>query len=178
MFFAFSCNICQSHASSTRMKSFFESHIWPLKHTLYRMAYLWVKDREVANDVLQQVFEKAWIKKNDLEGMDNPIAWMVKTLKNESMQHFRSTKKIEPLGDLDLEDTAKTDEDERTDRIQSVLRFMEKLPDKQREVFQLREVEGLTYEEIATYLDISLDQVKVNLFRARQQLKVYLMERK
>ncbi|WP_236138893.1 RNA polymerase sigma factor [Mongoliitalea daihaiensis] len=142
------------------------------------MAYLWVKDREVANDVLQQVFEKAWVKKNDLESMDNPTAWMVKTLKNESMQHFRSTRKIDSLGDLDLEDPAKTDEDERTDRIQMVLRFMDKLPNKQREVFQLREVEGLTYEEIGSYLDISLEQVKVNLFRARQQLKVYLMGKK
>ncbi|UJP66094.1 sigma-70 family RNA polymerase sigma factor [Mongoliitalea daihaiensis] len=160
------------------MKSFFETHIWPLKSKLYRMAYLWVKDREVANDVLQQVFEKAWVKKNDLESMDNPTAWMVKTLKNESMQHFRSTRKIDSLGDLDLEDPAKTDEDERTDRIQMVLRFMDKLPNKQREVFQLREVEGLTYEEIGSYLDISLEQVKVNLFRARQQLKVYLMGKK
>lgn len=159
------------------MKSFFETHIWPLKSKLYRMAYLWVKDREVANDVLQQVFEKAWVRKNDLESMDNPTAWMVKALKNESLQHFRSTRKIDPLGDLDIADATKTDE-ESVDRMQQVLRFLEKLPEKQREVFHLREVEGLAYEEIASYLEISLDQVKVNLFRARQQLKVYLIEKK
>lgn len=159
------------------MKSFFETHIWPLKSKLYRMAYLWVKDREVANDVLQQVFEKAWVRKNDLESMENPTGWMVKTLKNESLQHFRSTRKIEPLGDLDLADATKTDE-ESIDRMQQVLRFLEKLPEKQREVFHLREVEGLAYEEIASYLEISLDQVKVNLFRARQQLKVYLIGKK
>lgn len=159
------------------MKSFFETHIWPLKSKLYRMAYLWVKDREVANDVLQQVFEKAWVRKNDLESMDNPTAWMVKALKNESLQHFRSTRKIDPLGDLDIADATKTDE-ESVDRMQQVLRFLEKLPEKQREVFHLREVEGLAYEEIASYLEISLDQVKVNLFRARQQLKVYLIGKK
>lgn len=142
------------------------------------MAYLWVKDREVANDVLQQVFEKAWIRKNDLEHMDNPTGWMVKALKNESLQHFRSTRKIDPLGDLDLEDSTKINEEESTDRIQLVWRFLEKLPEKQREVFLLREVEGLTYEEIANYLEINLDQVKINLFRARQQLKVHLTGKK
>ncbi|MFC0263898.1 RNA polymerase sigma factor [Fontibacter flavus] len=156
------------------MKSFFEAHIWPLKSKLYRMAYLWVKDKEVANDVLQQVFEKAWTKRNDLQSMDNPTGWIVRTLKNESMQHFRRLKKIVPITDLDVaEDTAEGDEP-ISEKLKLVMGFIEMLPEKQREIFQLREVEGLTYEEISDYLEISLDQVKVNLHRARQTLRNYL----
>lgn len=138
------------------------------------MAYLWVKDKEVANDILQQVFEKAWTKRNDLQSMDNPTGWIVRTLKNESLQHFRRLKNIEPITDLDVaEETAESDEP-TSEKLKLVMRFMEMLPEKQREIFHLREVEGLTYEEISDYLEISLDQVKVNLHRARQTLRNYL----
>lgn len=142
------------------------------------MAYLWVKDQEVANDVLQQVFEKAWSKRNDLQSMDNPTGWMVRTLKNESMQHFRHLKKVEPIADLDVAEESAEGSEETSERLKMVFRFLEMLPEKQREIFQLREVEGLTYEEIAEYLEISLDQVKVNLHRARQTLRNYLTARK
>jgi RNA polymerase sigma factor (sigma-70 family) len=157
------------------MKTFFEAHIWTLKNKLYRMAFLWVKDREVAQDVLQAVFEKAWLRKEELQKMENPVGWMVRSLKNESLQHFRNAKKFEVIGDFDVE----TDEDESPDKseeVEMVFRFLETLPEKQREIFQLREVEGLTYEEIAEYLEISLDQVKVNLHRARKTLKDYLTQ--
>jgi RNA polymerase sigma-70 factor (ECF subfamily) len=55
---------------------------------------------------------------------------------------------------------------------------LETLPEKQREIFQLREVEGLMYEEIGEYLEISLEQVKVNLYRARKTLREFLMQKK
>lgn len=138
------------------------------------MAYLWVKDKEVANDILQQVFEKAWTKRNDLQSMDNPTGWIVRTLKNESLQHFRRLKNIEPITDLDVAEETAESEEPTSEKLKLVMRFMEMLPEKQREIFHLREVEGLTYEEISDYLEISLDQVKVNLHRARQTLRNYL----
>jgi RNA polymerase sigma-70 factor (ECF subfamily) len=159
------------------MKTFFEAHIWSLKNKLYRMAFLWVKDRDVAQDVLQAVFEKAWLRKEELQKMENPVGWMVRSLKNESLQHFRNAKKFEAIGDYDVE----SEEDESSDKnteVMMVFKFLESLPEKQREIFQLREVEGLTYEEIGEYLEISLDQVKVNLHRARKTLKDYLMQQK
>jgi RNA polymerase sigma-70 factor (ECF subfamily) len=58
-----------------------------------------------------------------------------------------------------------------TERVQRVMNLVQGLPEKQREIFQLREVEGLTYEEIASYLEISEDQVKVNLHRARKSIR-------
>lgn len=159
------------------MKTFFEAHIWTLRSKLYRMAYLWVKEREVANDLLQSVFEKAWQRRDALQKMDNPTGWMVRSLKNECLQHFKASKRFEPLSDDDwgeeILEVQETDE-----RIQMVFRFLESLPEKQREIFQLREVEGLTYEEIGEYLEISLEQVKVNLHRARKTLRDYLTQKK
>jgi RNA polymerase sigma factor (sigma-70 family) len=155
------------------MKTHFETYIWPLKNKLYRMAYLWVKDRDVAQDILQSVFEKAWLRRQDLQQMGNPAGWLVRTLKNESLQHFRSGRRFEPLPVHEIEAEPEIPED-KPQHLNLVLAFMEKLPPKQKEVFHLREVEGLTYEEISGFLEISQDQVKVNLFRARKALKKHL----
>jgi RNA polymerase sigma-70 factor (ECF subfamily) len=109
--------------------------------------------------------------------MENPTGWMVRSLKNESLQHFRVSKKFDSIGDFDIESNEEESHD-RSEEVKMVFRFLESLPEKQREIFQLREVEGLTYEEIGEYLEISLDQVKVNLHRARKTLKNYLMQQK
>jgi RNA polymerase sigma-70 factor (ECF subfamily) len=101
----------------------------------------------------------------------------VRSLKNESLQHFRVSKKFDSIGDFDIESKEEESHD-RSEEVRMVFRFLESLPEKQREIFQLREVEGLTYEEIGEYLEISLDQVKVNLHRARKTLKDYLMQQK
>lgn len=53
---------------------------------------------------------------------------------------------------------------------------MQGLPEKHRLVMQLRDIEGLSYEEISEALDMPMSQVKINLFRARQQLKEYLIK--
>lgn len=137
------------------------------------MAYLWVKDREVAQDLLQSVFEKSWLYREQLQNMENPTGWVVRSLRNESLQHFRKAKRLEPLGAWEPGEPPPM-EDGTSDEIRLVFRFLESLPEKQREVFHLREVDGLTYEEIADYLEISMDQVKVNLHRARKELRNYL----
>ncbi len=157
------------------MKTFFEAHIWPLKNKLYRMAYLWVKDKEVAEDILQSVFEKAWQKEKQLQEMDNPTGWVVKSLKNESLQHFRTSKRMESLGENEYAAEEAEDPD-RGSEIKLVMQFLDSLPEKHREIFQLREMEGLTYEEIAMYLEIPMEQVKVNLFRARKSLRSFLLQ--
>ena len=57
------------------------------------------------------------------------------------------------------------------DRIQLVRRLVDSLPEKQRTCMQLRDFEGKSYKEVAEILQISEDQVKVNIFRARQTIK-------
>jgi RNA polymerase sigma factor (sigma-70 family) len=160
------------------MKTFFEAHIWPLKSRLYRMAYLWLKDQQLAQDVLQQVFERAWLKREELQVMDNPTGWMVKCLKNESLQQYRKLKKTVSIEGIEIYSIEEDSPEEKEQQLRLVFQFVDTLPEKQKDIFILREVEGLTYEEIADYLEISMDQVKVNLHRARLLLKKYFIERK
>jgi RNA polymerase sigma-70 factor (ECF subfamily) len=57
------------------------------------------------------------------------------------------------------------------DRVERVRDLMNRLPEKQRTCMQLRDVEGKSYKEIAAVMNITEQQVKVNIFRARQTIK-------
>ena len=58
------------------------------------------------------------------------------------------------------------------DQVSLVRRIVDNLPEKQRSCIQLRDFEGKTYKDIAEILGISAEQVKVNIFRARQTIKL------
>ena len=62
------------------------------------------------------------------------------------------------------------------DRLALIRRLIDSLPEKQRSVMQLRDVEGKSYKEIAKIMAISEDQVKVNIFRARQTIRQKFIE--
>ena len=62
------------------------------------------------------------------------------------------------------------------DRLALVRRLIDSLPEKQRSVMQLRDIEGKSYKEIANIMAISEEQVKVNIFRARQAIRQKFLE--
>jgi RNA polymerase sigma factor (sigma-70 family) len=159
------------------MKTFFEASIWPLRGKLYRMAYLWLKDRDNAEDAVQEALEKAWSKREMLQKLDNPTGWLVRVLKNQSLQKIREHKRWTVLREgEELSEVEELPAEADSPALQLVFRFLKELPEKQQEIFQLREVEGLTYEEISEYLGISMEQVKVNLFRARKSLQLFMLK--
>lgn len=160
------------------MTSFFEAHIWPQRGKLFRIAYGWVRDRALAEDVLQNVFEKSVSRVDDLKTHPNVTGWLVASLKNEVLMHYRQSQKIDSLDDLEKLSLEESDDQETSQSVKKVMQLLGELPVKQREVFQLREVEGLNYEEIASYLEISLDQVKVNLHRARKSIRGKMLNQK
>ncbi|WPR74430.1 RNA polymerase sigma factor [Algoriphagus sp. NG3] len=153
------------------MKSFFEAHIWPQRGRLYRLGYLWVRDRALSEDLLQNVFEKTFEREEELQNHPNLSGWLVRSLKNEVLMHFRQSKKLESLEGLEELKVEESTSEETTDSVRQVMNLVKNLPLRQQEIFHLREVEGLSYEEIAEHLDISLEQVKVNLHRARKSIR-------
>ena len=75
---------------------------------------------------------------------------------------------------VDSNPTATANPYERTvqrEKVQIVRQLIDALPEKQRACMQLRDIEGKTYKDIATVLGITEEQVKVNIFRARQTIK-------
>ena len=65
---------------------------------------------------------------------------------------------------------------EQDEQLKLVHRLINELPEKQRTIVQLRDIEGKSYKEIADVLQLTEEQVKVNLFRARQRIKLKYSE--
>lgn len=160
------------------MKSFFEAHIWPQRGRLYRLGYLWVRDRSLTEDMLQNVFEKSFEREDELRDHPNLAGWLVKSLKNEVLIHFRQTKKLDSLDGLEELKMEEPSSEDTKDSVRQVMNLVKGLPLRQQEIFHLREVEGLSYEEITEHLDISLEQVKVNLHRARKSIRERMINQK
>lgn len=160
------------------MKTFFEAHIWPLRGRLYRLGYLWVKDRSLTEDMLQNVFEKSFVRQEELQSHPNLTGWLVRSLKNEAMMHFRETKKLDSLDGLEEMKVPDSESEETGDAVRHVMKLVKYLTLQQQEVFHLREVEGLSYGEIAEHLDITLELVKVNLHRARKSIRELILDKK
>ena len=146
-----------------------------MRGKLYRLVYLWIKDRSLAEDVLQNVFEKTVERQKELQTHPNLAGWMVKSLKNEVLMHHRKNNRLDGLEGMPEPTAEEPDRLESAESHQLIFALVDRLPEKQREIFHLREVEEMSYEEIAAQMEISLDQVKVNLHRARKTLREKLI---
>ncbi|MBP6185402.1 MAG: RNA polymerase sigma factor [Saprospiraceae bacterium] len=156
----------------------FKKTYLPLQNKLFRFALRFVKDPMAAEDVVQEVFLRIWKKRIELADLEKPEAYCMTMTRNMSFnylkgknQHHADLDEVrEPAGNLIGADK-QMEANERMIRIQKAIKT---LSERQQLVIHLREVEELTYDEIAEILEISLAMVKSELFRARQHLKVKL----
>lgn len=153
----------------------FRDDILPLKDKLFRLALRITFDRAEAEDVVQETLLRVWNKREEWTQLDSIEAYCFTVAKNLAID--RSERKVAQTVVLTPEVDSGIDTDNpheilvNKERLKLVRRLMDELPEKQRLVMLLREVEGKTYREIAQILHITEEQVKVNLFRARQKVK-------
>lgn len=164
----------------------FRNDILPLKNELYRLALRITLNSAEAEDVVQETLIKVWNKRDDWDTIDSIEAFCLTICRNLSLDKMR--KLSNQSESLDNDSTFKSDPLDHSyasnpeeqamqrDRVQLVRRLIDTLPEKQRSIMQLRDFEGKSYKEIATVLNVSEEQVKVNLFRARQTIKKKYVE--
>ncbi len=158
----------------------FQRLFFEMKDKLYRFSLRIVRSTDVAEDVVQEVMIKLWTKRNSMEGIENIHGWLMVLARNLSIDKIRS--KHHATGSLETafyvaDSEIKPDKHaEQSDLMQQIDAAVQQLPETQRIVFHLRDVEGMTYKEIGEIMEISLDNVKVNLFRARQKLRKLLKQ--
>lgn len=157
----------------------FQHTILPIKNTLYRLAKRVVGETSEAEDVVQEVFVKIWNQRNQLTEITNMEAWCMRLTKNLSIDKLRSKhRRTEPFEKgFEQVDNEQTPYQfvETNDTMSQIENMMNALPEKQKMVMHLRDIEGLPYQEIAETLDIPINQVKVNLFRARKQVREQIL---
>jgi RNA polymerase sigma-70 factor (ECF subfamily) len=149
--------------------------IEPFKNKLYRYSLNMLKSEVDAEDVMQEMLIRVWQRRDQFEEIENKEAWCMTVTRNLSIDKIRArkqnTKDISEYYTIADSEAAPDIKVEDRENLKIVLDVLNTLPDKQKEIIHLRDVEGYSYREIGEIIGLSEDQVKVNLFRARQRLK-------
>ncbi|MBR0180609.1 MAG: RNA polymerase sigma factor [Prevotella sp.] len=155
----------------------FRNDVLPLKNELYRLALRITLNHAEAEDVVQETMIKVWNRRDRWDELESIEAFCLTICRNIAID---KTKKAENqnqslMDEHDAPDHSySSNPEEQTmqqDRIALIRRLIDTLPEKQRSCMQLRDFEGKSYKEIAKILDVSEEQVKINIFRARQTIK-------
>ncbi len=149
----------------------------PLKNELFRMALRITLNRAEAEDVVQETMMKVWNRRDDWDKIESIEAFCMTICRNLSLDKMRHMDNQvvtleEDQHPADRSYTANPAEQaEQHDRVLLVRKLIQQLPEKQRTAMQLRDIEGKSYRDIAEIMQISEQQVKVNIFRGRQTVK-------
>jgi RNA polymerase sigma factor (sigma-70 family) len=159
----------------------FQNRVLPAKNKLFRFALRFLGNEEEAKDVVQEVFIRVWNGREQMNEVQNWEAWCMRITKNLSLDRIRTLarKQTHPLEtgyDVRQETLSPHESTEIQESMSRVSQFIAALPEKQRQVIHLRDVEGYSYNEICEILELDMNQVKVNLFRARNAVREKLMK--
>ena len=147
--------------------------ILPLKNIMYRLALRITLNSQEAEDVVQDVIIKLWKQQSGGTHIDNLEAYTLRMVRNLALDRQRmKVNQTENIDGMDFSGTSSVEDAiEQDERISRIRQAMAQLPEKQRIAMQLRDFEGRSYKEIADIMEITEDQVKVNIFRARQTIR-------
>jgi len=155
----------------------FKAKVLPFKNKLYRFAKKILNSAEDAEDTVQEILIKLWQKRQQLDEYRNLEAFAMKAAKNHCLDIIKSKyyrnkpvsleekeyiidSKVNPIKNMELSDT-----------LEKVNLILNSLPEIQRIIFTLRDIEGYEYEEICDILDMNLNTIKVTLSRVRKKIR-------
>lgn len=157
----------------------FSNLIRPFQDKVFRLAKRLLVSTEEAQDATQDVLLKLWNKNKELNRFDNLEAFAMTVTKNHCLDRLKSKQ----AGVLTLVHSNYTDGNttveeklEQQDSVSIVEKLMSRLPEQQRMIVQLRDVEGYEFEEIASMLDMNETAIRVSLSRARKVLRDQLIK--
>jgi len=169
----------------------FETLVREHQTRVYNLALRMTGSEEDAQDIAQETFLKAWRTMGKYRGECSLGSWLYRIASNLSIDLLRKNKrqqreKIVSLEDngedgrtLELPDLREEPQTilEREENRRAVWACLEKLPEEQRLILVLRDVNGLSYEEIGASMGLEMGTVKSRIFRAREKLANLLLDR-
>jgi RNA polymerase sigma-70 factor (ECF subfamily) len=160
-------------------KSRFESQVMPHRAAAYNLAYWLLQNREEAEDVVQDAFLRAFQAYPAFRG-ENAKTWLLVIVRNTAFNVLKRKRRrghlISLTEDLPLQEVASEDPLPDTQIIseadrQLLLRTLAELPATYRDIIVLRDIENLSYAEIAEVVGLPIGTVMSRLSRARAQLR-------
>ena len=143
---------------------------------LYRVAYSWCHSAALADDLVQETLTKALRKSSQLRDPKARDAWLFTILANCYRDHFRKQRDMDDIDEIEIShETTPESESSRAEIVSLVRAAIAQLPQGQRQVVTLVDLEGFSYVEVAQILDVPIGTIMSRLCRARNAMKDILL---
>lgn len=153
----------------------FNKLVLPKQNRMFRLAKNMLGSAVEAEDLLQDLYEKLWRRRDTLGLCDDPGAFIFAVLRNLCIDRLRSrnirrdrNERFRSVADFEQQGVAPT---EMNDLKRIAVQLIAELPEKQRLVIHLRDVEGCDLAEIASWMEMDETAVRMNLSRARKTIR-------
>lgn len=161
----------------SRSRRAFKKQVAELSPRITTLAYYLLGDRARAEDVLQDVLVRWWKQRSRING--DPTGWVLRVTRNaciDSMRRVRDRREAEMVTEPASHGADPEREAMNGDFRAELVRALTTVPEPQRSIVVLREIQGFSYDEIAKTLELSIDQVRVYLHRGRRRLRRAMSE--
>mgnify|MGYP000048788042 FL=1 len=146
----------------------FETLVKRSKSKVYTTIYLIVKDRYIAEDLMQEAYIKAIdvIKSGRYNEEGKFLPWILRISHNMAIDHFRKDKRYPTIvledgskvfNSFDFAEDSVEEQQMKADQVENIREMIKKLPDEQREVLVMRHYEDLSFQEIADQTGVSIN---------------------
>ena len=158
----------------------FKMLVMPYSSRLYRMAFRLMRNREEAEDIVQEVYVKLWGMRNELDKYNSIEALSIRITRNLCLDHLRRRKakqnamNSERTKGEDIHSETPEDSLEKKEEKEVVLSLIAALPEPQRSLVHLRHLEEKEYDEIAEMVNMNVNAIRVSISRARKQMREML----
>ena len=157
----------------------FKERVLPVSHRIFRYANRLLNNEHDSEDVVQEIWLKLWDKRDQLGNIRSMEAFAYRMTRNLCLDKIKQKKPTyyddreegsyryeeadhgpDPQSRLELQDTV--------ERVNQIIGF---LPEQQKSLLQMRDIEGLEYEEIADITGLEINAIRVNISRARKKVR-------
>lgn len=152
----------------------------PVKDKMYRMALRLLTSKEAAEDATQEVILKLWNRREKIKSYVNVEAFAMTVTKNYCLDQLKSKQNSNLRivhQNYESNNISLQKEIEVNDEMEWLGRIVASLPEQQKLIFQLRDIEQYEYEEIAKIMEMNQTAIRVNLSRARKAIREKLLKK-
>lgn len=156
----------------------FKNDVLIYKDQMFRLALRILKNEEDAKDIVQDSLLKLWDKRKVLEDIKNIKSFSMTMVRNACIDLIRKHKPLTDKEQVILQKTNELNPEKElviSDQLQMVRNIIDQMNEQQREIIQLREIEGLDYNEISEITNLTVNNLRVIISRARKEIRKKMM---
>jgi RNA polymerase sigma factor (sigma-70 family) len=157
----------------------FKEKVLPVNQKLFRLAFRFLSNVQEAEDAVQEVYMKLWSMRNKLNEINKVEAFATTMTKNLCLDKIKARRTVSIDDQLTINNKASINDNplelsENKENISLVRRMIDSLPEQMKSIMIMRDLEEYSFEEIQEITGLTLNNIRVSLSRARQQVRTEL----